>query len=270
MARRLLLLQLAGAALAALALAACGGDDGEGGDGGRTQPGGGGTPAATQPADRTPADEGDGETNAIEELRARVAEQRQQTVRMRYAMRGTFEGEQVGGSFELAQKPPKVLFRIELEGAPAADVLGGIFAGFTVIDDGTDTYLCFKADNVGMCLKGESDSGDVDVSEFLALGDVDEMVLQDPDVELEKVDGRKVAGIDSDCWRAASQQFEGLFCLGKEQPILTYVEGAVEGEQFILELEEYGTNVPDSLFEPPYPVSEFSGFFSTPTPSRGN
>lgn len=270
MARSLLLL-LAVAALAALALAACGGDDSETGNGSATQPPvGNGTPAATQPGGRTPTGEGDGGGSAVEELRARVAQQRQQTVRMRYAMRGTFEGEDVRGSFELAQKPPKVLFRIELEGAPAADLLGGIFAGLTVIDDGTDTYLCFKADNEGMCLKGESDSGDVDVSEFLALGDVDEMVLQDPDVQLEKVDGRKVAGIDSDCWRAVSQQFEGLFCLGKEKPILTYVEGTVEGEQFILELEEYGTNVSDSLFEPPYPVSDFSGFFSTPTPSRGN
>ncbi|GBD23736.1 hypothetical protein HRbin29_01406 [bacterium HR29] len=269
MARRTLLLW-AGAVLALLTLAACGGDDGETGNGGVTQPGGDGTPAGTTPAGRTPTSErGDG-ASAVEELRARVSEQRERTLRMRYALRGSFEGQEIKGSFELAQKPPKLLFRMDLEGAPDSDMLGGAFAGFTVIDDGTDTYLCFKADTQGMCLKGESDTANVDVSELLALGDVSELVLQDPDVKVEEAGSRKVGGIDSDCYRAVSQQFEGLFCLGKEQPVLTYVEGTVEGEQYTLELEEYGTDVPDSLFEPPYPVSDFGGFFSTPTPARGN
>jgi len=264
MKRGIIFSLLVGAFLA-LAAAACGDDDGGSQSG---SAGGAGQPVGT--ATSTGNQGGGQSANAVEELRARLAAQQQQTVRIRYAMRGTVQGQDVRASVEVAQKPPKLYVAFTFEGSGIPSDLGGLFGGFVVINDGTTSYLCFKADSEGMCLKGEGDTAQLDVNEFMNLFSADELALQDPDVQLEKVDGRRVAGIDSDCWRATSLQFDGLFCIGKEKPLLTYLEGTVEGESAVIELDEYSSNVPDSLFEPPYPVSDFSGIFATPTPSRGN
>ncbi len=194
MARKVLLLSAADV-LAAVALAACGGDDGEGGDGGMAQPGGDRTPAATQPAERTP--EGD-EASLLEKLRSRVAERRQQTLRMRYSMRRTFDGKEARGSFELAQKPPKALFRFRLDESPDAGVQRG---AFLMINDGSNTYLCFEGDGGGMCFKGEGGSDGVDVSSFpvpgldptlFALGDVDKVILETPTCGWSELRGGRV------------------------------------------------------------------------------
>lgn len=252
----------------ALVAASCGGDeDSQGPAAGftaTTVPGSGtSTPPTTEEAGGTDS------AKLLEQVRARASQQAGETFYLRYAIRATFEGQKVTGTFELAQKPPKTYFSMAFDNLPAAGDLGGIFEGVSAIDDGTNTYLCFKADDQGMCLKGDAASGSVDISEFKALADPAQLVGESSDTRIERVDGRRIAGVASECWRVASPDFDGTFCLGSDVPILTYVGGTFQGQQATVELESYSKDVPDAVFKPPYPVQDFGGFFMTPTPGGG-
>lgn len=269
MRRSLVVIPLATTLFFALLAASCGGDeDSEGTATGSTATAASKT--GTPPPTGTGQAGGTDSANLLEQLRARVSQQSQGTFRLSYAVRTNVEGQSVTGTFELAQKPPKSYFRITLEGLPTADELGGIFAGLVAINDGTNTYLCFKADSQGMCLKGESGSSSVDISEFQNLTNFESLLGGSANTQIEPIEGRRVAGIASDCWRATSPEFKGTFCIGRDVPLLTYVEGTHQGQQTTVELQGYDNKVADTLFEPPYPVQEFSGFFGTPIPPRGN
>lgn len=251
----------------ALLLLACGDDDGSGASRPgsareATTPAEEGTPATTSGGNGTP---GSGSV-ARAELVKRIQGQKGETFYIRYEFETEMEQDQARGALVVAQKPPKLYSEFSFEGKLAAEDIGGFF-GFVVVNDGKSSYLCFKSDVEGQCLKGEGDTATANLESFFSPELIDEIVLQDEDADIRTASDRNVGGFDSKCWQVDSTQFTGLFCLSKEDSILTFIEGEAEGARVTFVLKEFSKQVDDSLFKPPYPVMEFN-WPGSPTPTN--
>lgn len=250
----------------ALLLLACG-DDGTGASTpgsarDATAPAEEGSPATTSSGNRTPAS-----GSAVRaELVQRIESQKGETFYIRYEFETEVEEDQARGALVIAQKPPKMYSEFSFEGKLAAEDIGGFF-GFVVVSDGKNSYLCFKSDVEGQCLKGEGGTAEANMDSFFSPELIDEIVLQDEDADIRPASDRNVGGFDSKCWEVDSTQFDGLFCLSKEGSVLTFIEGEAEGARVTFVLKEFSKQVDDSLFKPPYPVMEFS-WPGSPTPTN--
>jgi hypothetical protein len=68
-----------------------------------------------------------------------------------------------------------------------------------------------------------------------------------------KVDDRKVAGLDSYCWKTDDGTTEeATICIAKKEKVMTFLE--LKGTGYFTTLTDYSGKVDSKLFEPPYPV----------------
>ncbi len=261
----------------AVLLVACGGDDDSdsrtpaAADEAATEASGqdeGSTEDGTSDAGDSEASEEEGGLDSLTSLRERASAFENETVRVAYRIEG--ESPDASGTFtgtlDFAQKPPKARFAISMEASE--EELDGLPGEFIFIITEDTAYWCGE----GECLKftgGEAEEDiPLDIVDTLNVGNiVEEIAAQDDDVSIRKVGDRTVAGQRSDCYEVESPtQGSGTICVTKEHNIFSYLEGEFEGERVKFELVEFSQSVPDDLFEPPYPVTEFS----SGTPESGD
>jgi hypothetical protein len=238
---------MAVALAATLTAAACGGDDDTGDDtnntggdatrttSGQTPSGGnGGTGGAATPGSS-------GEDDDFSDL---LADASNKTYSVSYDIEIIDdEGKTQEGAVTVAQKPPKSVMKIAL--GDNAD-----FEELILIEDGTNSYTCFKSGESGQCLKSAGGSGLGDNFTLFDIKRVAQRVKDDKD--LKEVSGQKVAGRDSRCFEGKfpDSEEEGLFCIDKNDGILTLVES--KSTKF--KATEVTTRIDEKSFEPPYPV----------------
>lgn len=224
-------------AATALALAACGGDDDASRATATSEPGatatrsaeGGNTPGSAASPTQGGGSGGAASDDLPKELQ-RVAEQAAKAKYTAvYAM--DFEGEKT--ELTIAQDPPRSYM--------AATVAG---SNLILINDGTATITCFKTGASGFCSK--TGTGQEDLFDPAS-------IYEDIDVrtEYKKLDTRRIAGIEAQCWEATVTDLgKSVTCFGKNEPVLVLIEGP----GIKMELKEYSRSVDTKLFEPPYPV----------------
>jgi hypothetical protein len=222
---------------ATLLLAACGGDDDPpaGPNGSNDSPaatatkpteGTTGSPAANTTPTRA-ADSGGDDLPADLQRLASHMEKAKYTATYRMVAQG------VESEFTIAQDPPKFYM---------AGNLGG--SELVIIDDGKDTITCFKAGATGMCSKaGTGGQGLFDLRDLASDVDVKS--------EYKKVDSRRVAGFDSQCWEVGVKDAgRSTICFAKNEGVMT----SMETTGMTMELTDYRKDFDAKLLEPPFPV----------------
>jgi hypothetical protein len=257
-----LVLTLAAASLAALSLAGCGGDD-DADDGGASTPTAQETtraeasPAASATAQASPTT-GGGATQATPtssggtgqvtgsgagKLRSLARDLTGKTFQVSYAV-DMGDGK---GSMTFVQKPPKFATIIELTDSGGEGTPGTI----ALIDDGTNSYTCFKeGTDQGQCLKGPSGGAALTPLPIFSVTDA----IQDlaDDVNVTESGSRTIAGIDSECFTVKpADGSEGTACFAKEAGIATLIDTTTPDGTFHFEATEVATRVDDSVFAPP-------------------
>lgn len=219
--------------------------------------------AAEQPDDGAQTGEEDG-LDPLTSLRERASAFENEAVRIVYRIEGESptEGGPFSGTLDFAQKPPKARFAIQMEADP--EELDGLPGEFVMIVDEDAAYFCGEGECLKFAGQSEQANGPMDLVADLSVGDiVEEIAAQDEDIAVRRVDDRTIAGHPSECYEVESAiQGSGIICVTKEHNIFSYLEGEFEGERVKFELVEFSQSVPDDLFEPPFPVTEFS--FGTP------
>lgn len=238
--RMLMTLALAGM----LTAAACGGDDDDSGDdaangggGEATQTAGEGTPSGGNGGSATPAADDD---DPVSDL---LADASDKTYRVTYEVAFTEDGATQEGEMTFAQKPPKSLMQIAISGSED-------FEELAMIDDGTDSYTCFKSGDSGQCLKSLGADG---LGENFTLFDMKKVTQRvKEDKSIKEVSGQKIAGRDSRCFEGTFDETgeQSTVCIDKRDGILTFIES----ESTKIKATEISDKVDDKLFEPPYPV----------------
>lgn len=237
--RMLMTLALAGI----LTAAACGGDDDSGDDtannpGGEiTKAAGKGTPSSGNGGSATP---GSGGSDPVSSL---LADASDKTYSVTYKVAFTIDGKTQEGEMTFAQEPPKSVMKIAISGSEDFDEL-------IMIDDGKDSFTCFKSGDSGQCLKSLGAGG---LSENFTLFDmkkVTQRVKEDKNVK--EVSSQKIAGRDSRCFEGAFDETneQSTVCIDKRGGILTLVES----KSTTVKATAISDKVDGKLFEPPYPV----------------
>jgi hypothetical protein len=247
MRRSRLLLLLSFVVVSSLLAWACGGGGGE-------KPSGPTAPAATSPAGETPeagttpeAQQGGSEFTGLADRF------RNSTFKATYQITG--EGA-AGGTMIWYKKGQNMRMDMggEVEGQQVTDIL---------IVRPDITYYCGEIAGTGegsTCYSTPTEAGQ-GVEEMV--GEL-EKILTDPSVEIVSTTTRAIAGQDADCYtiRAPDIEGESQVCLSDEGVPL-FTQETVSGQEMTMEATDFGRDVSDSDFEPPYPVSgELSG---TPT-----
>lgn len=235
----LMALALAGA----LTAAACGGDDDSGDNGGNgaggetTQTAGGSTPSGGTGGSATSTA---GNDSPVSDL---LADASDKTYRVSYEVAFTVDGKTQEGKMTFAQKPPKNLMSISITGSED-------FEELAMIDDGKDSFTCFKSGDSGQCLKSLGAGGLGENFTLFDMKKVTQRVKEDKNVK--EVSGQKIAGRDSRCFEGTFDETneKSTVCIDKRDGIMTLVESPSTR----LKATEISDKVDDKLFEPPYPV----------------
>ncbi len=226
-------------AATALALAACGGGDDDDSTGGA--PTGDATATATRPAEvgstpgsaPSPTQAGGSGGSASDDLPEELQRLADQAARLKYTAVYAMEFEGEKTELTIAQDPPRSY--------TAANIAG---SDLILINDGTATITCFKTGTTGFCSKTGTGQ-----DELFDPSTIYEEI--DTRTDYKKLDSRRIAGIDSNCWETTVANLgKSVTCFGKNEPVLTLVEGP--GVK--MELKEYAKSVDAKLFEPPFPV----------------
>ena len=234
---------MAAALAATLTAAACGGDDDDtngNGGGDATQAPGNGTPSGSNGGSATPTNNDGGEDDDFSDL---LADASDKTYLVTYEIEIVNDGKTQQGSVTFAQEPPKS--RMEISLGDNAD-----FEELILIEDGTNSYTCFKSGDSGQCLKSGATGG---LGDNFTLFDVKRVLARvKEDKDIKEVSGQKIAGRDSRCFEGKFPDTaeEGLFCIDKSDGILTLIDSP--STKF--KATEVSTKVDDKLFEPPYAV----------------
>ena len=126
----------------------------------------------------------------------------------------------------------------------------------TIISGPDKSYFCTQIpgmDQGGSCFSSPEATGE---GPEAIVGDL-EKALSDPQVDVVSTSSRNIAGEDADCFTIRSPEFEGEseFCIS-EDGVPLFAKGTAEGTETSLEATDFGHDVSDSDFEPPYPVTE--------------
>jgi len=228
---------------AALVLGACGGDDDDdnGSNDDATQPAG-----ATQPSDATQTSSqpttsasptttsGNGNNDIPDALQDALEGIEDRDYTATYELK-TDSGD---GEMTIAQKDGKYASSIKLGELE-----------LTLIGTGTDNYTCYKIAGSGTCTKGDSPLGDsaFDFRDFAE-------EVDGSNATYKKVGDQRIDDRDSSCWEVTDTSIAStvVTCIGKNDKVVTLVDG---GTGFRMAITDYSSNVQDSAFEPPYPVT---------------
>jgi len=243
MYRRFILLVAAGLA-AGMLLAACSGDDSDSGSG--TGSGGSpgsatetagspaASPAATRAGSASPTGTSGSSGGIPDDLKKLAAD----------AAKATFTA-----TYELGQPGMKGTMTIAQDGKNSRVALKSAEGEFIIINTEKDTFTCFKVGQTGIC---QRQAPDPSVAGFDFRGRLDDLEKEGGSLSYKKVDDRKVAGLDSSCWKTGDGTTEATLCIAKKEKVMTVLAEKSTGISFTL--TDYSGRVDSKLFEPPYPV----------------
>ena len=243
MYRRFILLVAAGLA-AGMLLAACSGDDSDSGSG--TGSGGSpgsatetagspaASPAATRAGSASPTGTSGSSGGIPDDLKKLAAD----------AAKATFTA-----TYELGQPGMKGTMTIAQDGKNSRVALKSAEGEFIIINTEKDTFTCFKVGQTGFC---QRQAPDPSVAGFDFRGRLDDLEKDGASLSYKKLDDRKVAGLDSSCWKTGDGTTEATLCIAKKEKVMTVLAEKSTGISFTL--TDYSGRVDSKLFEPPYPV----------------
>ena len=243
MYRRFILLVAAGLA-AGMALAACSGDDSDSGSG--TGSGGSSgsatetagspaaSPAATRAGSASPTGTSGSSGGIPDDLKKLAAE----------AEKATYTA-----TYELSQPGMKGSMTLAQDGKNSRVALKSAEGEFIIINTEKDTFTCFKVGQTGIC---QRQAPDPSLTGLDLRGRLDDLEKEGGSLSYKKVDDRKVAGLDSYCWKTGDGTTEATLCIAKKEKVMTVLEEKSTGISFTL--TDYSGRVDSKLFEPPYPV----------------
>jgi len=243
MYRRFILLVAAGLA-AGMLLAACSGDDSDSGSG--TGSGGSSgsatetagspaaSPAATRAGSASPTGTSGSSGGIPDDLKKLAAD----------AAKATFTA-----TYEYAQQGMKGTMTMAQDGKNSRIGLKTAEGEFIFINTEKDTFTCFKIGQTGFC---QRQAPDPSVAGFDFRGRLDDLEKEGASLSYKKLDDRKVAGLDSSCWKTGDGTTEATLCIAKKEKVMTVLEEKSTGISFTL--TDYSGRVDSKLFEPPYPV----------------
>lgn len=234
----------AAVAVFALAVAACGGSD-------ETSPDGGGATKTAVPA--TPS--GGDNQDLKSKLKDFTSEWGKATARVSYTSSSLSPGETPNNTnWTIIQKPPNSRFEFGT-GADAS-----IF-----IETAAKAYIC----SAGQCLSSpRTDRSSSGLGFLAALSNPDKIQSDIADatsnLSIDTFDDT-IAGQDAKCFHAkgkfetgtatTKENGEATWCFSDRGLLLLASFSSASG-QFSLKASEVGSDVPDSAFDPPYPVTE--------------
>jgi len=250
--KRTLALAIASLAFASLAFAACGGDDNNSSSRSTSQPqstgatssagdsktNGQSSPAANQSSPAATAKAGEGQVtgSGADALKKLAGDLSGKTFQVSYEVNITQGGKPTKGSITMVQKPPKSLTSYQ-----SADSGGGAASNFLLINDGTNSYACFKDPSTGgQCIKSKADTS---AANPLALGFSLDTVLKNltDNINVTEAGSRTIAGVDSRCFTVKQADgSEGTACFSKKDGMTSQIQAT-----------KASGSVDDSLFTPP-------------------
>jgi hypothetical protein len=249
---RLVSLSLAVFALLALLAAACGDDDSAkttAAANGTSTPGKASNGSATTSASGTDAPS---TGNGLKDLQNAAKNFQDGDFKVTYEMTETdAAGKATTGTLTMAQKDKKSYF----QGQNFADQPGTV----TVIDDGSNTYLCTDQPQKS-CLKTGSSGNTADsvAGAFrpdVLLGDIDKQ-----GVNIDKAADQKIAGHDAKCYKVSGSGEDGTICLDKKTSFMLLIDGTNDdGSKIKLVAKNVSDSASDNDFKPPYAVATIPG-----------
>ncbi|MGE5597157.1 MAG: hypothetical protein ACM3S1_14130 [Hyphomicrobiales bacterium] len=154
------------------------------------------------------------------------------------------------GTLTLATKQPKQLFGI-------SGKLGNDSGTFLVINDGANAFLCIEGRGDKACLKTHSVAdAPIPLPSVLNIDDVLQDIASQPGVQVREVAGQQIAGHDGRCFEVEANAGHGTICVDEQDGVVLLVDGDFQGSAFSMRLSEYEPDPEDSLFLPPYTVTE--------------
>ncbi|MEZ4503315.1 MAG: hypothetical protein R3C39_11875 [Dehalococcoidia bacterium] len=121
----------------------------------------------------------------------------------------------------------------------------------TTINTPDGTIFCLLSEQT--CLSAALPGGDPSA---FATDFLDE-VRDDPEVDLNPIGQRTIAGATAECFEATDPDGTGTTCISEEGvPLLVDFQGT-DGSTWKMEATEYSTSVSDDDFEPPFEVTSF-------------
>ncbi len=125
------------------------------------------------------------------------------------------------------------------------------------------TYVCTAAEagTGGMCFSSPSQAGQGASQIASQLG----QNLADPNLSVVSTSSRSIAGQNAKCYTVQSPNITGQaeYCMSSDGAPLS-VKETVQGSEMTMEATDYSSDVSDSDFQPPYPVSSIPSGVPTP------
>jgi hypothetical protein len=214
------------------------------GGGGDEEPGAATEPVATSPAGKTPESKGD--TGQFKELASQF---KNATFKVTYKVSGSATREGVDGTMVWYKKGDNL--RIDISGTFQGEKMNAV-----LITRPDQSYLCTQTPETGEGGSCSATPGETGQGADQIIGGLEE-ALADPNVEIAGTESREIAGVGAKCFtmRSSGSAGESEVCLSNEGvPLLS--KGALAQGEMVLEATDFGHDVSDSDFEPPYPVSE--------------
>ena len=153
---------------------------------------------------------------------------------------------------------------IAIKGGKSSFKLGGALFGaqgeFTVIDDGTNSFMC-TAQPQKQCLKSKSGSGGA-AAAFLTAFQPDNIIKQltKDGGSVKQVGDQTIAGRSAKCYEGKDSTGQGTICIDKKDNVMLSAEGTnSDGSKTKLVATQVGGSPSDSDFTPPYPVQSIPG-----------
>jgi len=220
------------------------------GGGGEEEPGAATDPLATSPAGETPeagkTPESESDTGQFKELADRF---KNATFKVTYKISGSATQEGADGTMVWYKKGDNL--RVDISGTFQGEKMSAV-----LITRPDQSYLCTQTPETGeggacIATPGETGQGADQVISGL------EEALADPNVEIAGTESREIAGEGAKCFTIGPSESEGEseVCLSSEGVPLLSKATLAQGEM-VLEATDFGRDISDSDFEPPYPVSE--------------
>ncbi len=246
---RLFILMIGAIALLGLVAAACGDDDDSGnGDGG------GDPTATTNDGDGNGDGDGDGDGSSLADLASFGDDYKSFNGKVTYSMTGFIGGGSGVGSMTIYQKDGSSRFDISSEDGD-----------ITFISTPDATYFCTE----GQCIQypADDDTASAGVDAFASIFSADtinEGIDDIPDGVDVNVSNETIAGIDATCFSATGDLDPDQ--AGDESSEFCFSDGGLmlrlafesAGESGSFEATSASDDVPDSDFEPPFPVTDLS------------
>ena len=162
-------------------------------------------------------------------------------------------GKTTTGTMAIAIKAGKSSFTI-------AGGLSGGQGSFTVIDDGTNSFIC-TVQPQKQCLKSKSTSTGT-AATFLTAFQPDNIIKQitASGGTVKQVGDQTIAGRGAKCFEGQDSSSQGTVCIDKKDNVLLSAEGTTsDGSKSKFVATQVGGSPSDSDFTPPYPVQSIPG-----------